>query len=147
MLVVFAIFACSFAAMLCFDLTSTGRTLISDLLSGVLGDTDIIASGKNFDPEEIPEDMPEYRIAKMRQLNEIIYEDIEGEYYLATNETAVIYSFNIEDAEAIGIISDVEVGDNEIIITEPYASASGITLTVLLSLRPLRNSTVPSTKA
>lgn len=144
-LVVFAIFACSFAAMLCFDLTSTGRTLISDLLSGVLGDSDIIASGKNFDPEKIPEDMPEYRIAKMRQLNEIIYEDIEGEYYLATNETAVIYSFNIEDAEAIGIISDVEVGDNEIVITEPYASALNVGIGDTITIHDIMRSPVEVT--
>lgn len=144
-LVVFAIFACSFAAMLCFDLTSTGRALVANLLTGLLGNTDIIAGGRSFDPEEIPSDMPEYRMAQMRQFSEIIYEDIEDEYYIATSESATIFAFNIEDAEAINIISDVDIGDYEIVITEPFADAMGVEVGDTLTIHDIMKNPVDVT--
>lgn len=126
-LVVFSIFVCSLAAMFCFDLARTERGVIESIYKGLAGNADLLLTLDRCD-REIPSDLPDSDIVLIRTFDEVIYGDVEGEYSVVTQKTAAINSVDIETAEAMGLMGDYELSDDEILITGKYAELLGVSV-------------------
>lgn len=125
LLVIFSIFACSIAALFCFDLAIVDSQFMSTLLSSKNGNGDFVITGKGIDIEKIPDDFPEFEYVLIRNYNDLVYQDVEGEYYISTVERARICSVNMDDAVNMGLIDPMELGDGQIIVTEAFSNLYG----------------------
>ena len=125
LLVVFAIFMCALAAMFCFDLGGSLKTLITDIYAAHTGTADISISGSEADPEKFPEDFPVYDMLKVNTFTDQIYESCPGEYYVATAEAVSIYGIDLDKAAELGLIDRFELGTCEAVITDRLAELYG----------------------
>lgn len=134
LLVIFAIFVCSLAAMFCFDFGGAEKDLINYVYSSVIGDADIVMYGTTADIDRIPDDLPDNEMLMINVFSDNAYEDIDGEYYVATTESISINGVDPAMAEHFGLIDHMEIPDGQIVITEPladlYGCETGGTITV-----------------
>ena len=125
-LVIFSIFICSIAALLSFDLMQVEQDSVLDMLSQVMGKADIVLSGQGADDRLLPEGFPEHDILSVRSFNDSVYENVPGEYFVATSSRVDISGLDLEAAVRMGMISDgLDLGDNEAIVTMSFASLYG----------------------
>ena len=124
-LVVFSIFICSLAAMFCFDLTRTQRSMIESIYKSMSGNADFLVTLDRYDGT-MPPELPECETVVIKPFEDVIYTDVEGEYSVATQKTANINSVDLAGAEAMGLIGNYELSDNEILITSDYADLLGV---------------------
>lgn len=125
LLVIFSIFACSMAAMLCFDLAGSMEYVFADLTGGIAGNADLSITGKEFSLDKLPEDFPEYDVVKYSQSSEKLYKNVEGEYYISSSESASVYGVDTLAASEMNLIANYELGDGEALVTEPFANTYG----------------------
>ena len=119
-LVIFSIFVCSMAAMLCFDLSGAiGEALMNDVRS--VSDADyelILRPGYSID---MPEGFPEHTALAVYLYGERYYTDVPGEYNYAKSNSVRVLGLDFEKAAAMRFIGPAEVGYMEAVITEGYA--------------------------
>ena len=119
-LVIFSIFVCSLAAMLCFDLSGAiGQVLMDDVRS--VSDADyqlILRPGYSID---MPEGFPEHTALAVYLYGERYYTDVPGEYNYAKSNSVRVLGLDFEKAAAMKFMGPAEVGYMEAIITEGYA--------------------------
>ncbi len=122
-LVVFSIFVCSVAAMFCFDLMKVEKDVVDNIFKQFIGDADISLAGQGADLSLLPEGLPEYTVMGVQQFGDTVYQDIPGEYYIATSKSVRIIGTNIDAAVALGILDDgMPLNDGEAIVTTSFAN-------------------------
>ncbi|MCR4688850.1 MAG: FtsX-like permease family protein [Saccharofermentans sp.] len=118
LLVVFSIFVCSLAAVLCFDLGSAEKKLFVDLFTKVYGSADFYVTKYNI---VLPEDMPEHVTLSMYGFSETYYDNVEGEYYVAKADKVHVAGFEPDKAFEMGLCEELSIADGEVIITSDLA--------------------------
>ncbi len=124
-LVIFSIFVCSLAALFCFDLVKMERGAIENLLSDVTGDADLSVSTYVGPGEKKPEGLPENRILSYYTFDEVLYEDIEGEYYVVTTDSFDVHGVDPKLASEMGLLDITEIPTGSIVVTDRYADEFG----------------------
>lgn len=124
-LVVFAVFVCSVCALLCFDLGST----IKNLMTSVYGDSsriDLVLISQNNDLQDLPSEMPECDLLNVYPNNEIFHTDVEGEYGFVNETKLRIMGMDNEKAVDMGFLSEKMIlGYKEIALTSRFAQKMG----------------------
>lgn len=122
-IVIFSIFVCSVAAMACFDMSKTLKSVfMNNVETSVDADFQIHAL---LGESKIPDGFPESRVLRLSQLYEARYLDIPGEYNYARKETMYVYGFDPEMAADMELIEPVEIGPMEVVLTEACADRYG----------------------
>ena len=124
LLIVLAIFACSFCGYLCFDIGNTIEDLATSLVASITT-ADLAVTSGGMDISNIAEVLPEADILSISANNEIIYTDIEGEYNYASTTNLYIYGMDTEAAEKVGFLKGVQAGDGEIVLSSVFATKFG----------------------
>ena len=135
LLVIFAIFVCTMAALFCFDMGKTEKILITDLIGDVFGEADFcITMSSVADPDKLPDGLPEYEVTVLRSFHETIYNDIEGEYSVVSTDNLTVYGINIEQGYKMNIVKVSELGDDEIALTDKFSDKYGYSVGDTISI-------------
>ena len=124
LIVVFAIFMCSFSALAAFDLGSMIGRLLMDFYGNV-SRADIMVYSDGRDISELPEGFPEHDLLSVVCNSEMLYKDIEGEYSYVTTDGLTIYGLNIDDAVSMEFLPSMELEDGCVYITDEFAEDYG----------------------
>ena len=142
-LVIFSIFICSIAALMSFDLMQVEQDSVLDMLSQVMGKADIVLAGQGADDSLLPEGFPEHDTLIVRSFNDSVYENVPGEYFVATSSRVDISGLDLEDAVRMGMISEgLDLGDGEAIVTKSFANLYGCEEGDTVTLHDIRGNTV-----
>jgi len=123
-LVVFSIFVCSMAAMLCFDLSGSLKIAMMNEI-GSVSNADyqvLLKPGQNTD---MPEGFPEADVFPVYMYSEKYYQDIPGEYNYVSMKNIRVLGIDLDTAARMKFIDPIEAGFMEAVVTYKFASKSG----------------------
>jgi len=124
LLVVFAIFVCSFCALLCFDL-SESITGILTLFYGSVSRADFIVSSSGSDVSTLPEGFPEADTMTIVGDSEMLYKKIDGEYCYVTTDTLRIMGLDVDEAVDMKFLAPIDLKDDEVFINKAFSDDYG----------------------
>ena len=124
LLVVFAIFICSFCALLCFDL-SESITGILTLFYGSVSRADFIVSSSGSDVSTLPEGFPEADTMTIVGDSEMLYKKIDGEYCYVTTDTLRIMGLDVDEAVDMKFLAPIDLKDDEVFINKAFSDDYG----------------------
>lgn len=124
LLVVFAIFVCSFCALLCFDL-SESITGILTLFYGRVSRADFIVSSSGSDVSTLPEGFPEADTMTIVGDSEMLYKKIDGEYCYVTTDTLRIMGLDVDEAVDMKFLAPIDLKDDEVFINKAFSDDYG----------------------
>ena len=121
LMVIGSLFLCAFVAIFCFDLGLTEADYMEQYFRAILGTSDIVFMTDDIDGFILPEGFPEHKSAVARGLREKVYLPIEGEYAYVSTRDLHISAIDLQVAKEMGLIGDLELNDDETVITDSVA--------------------------
>lgn len=141
LMVMFCIFICTVAAMLCFDMTNSIEAMLTGVYSSTFGNVDILVNGTDISLDFLEEEnLPDMEILPISYKTNYFYRDIEGEYTYVTYNGVGIYGVDLEKAELFNAIpGNIRLADNEVALSKRFAEQYGYAEGDIIILHDINN--------